>query len=119
MKNNNPLLSERLDSFRRAARRGCLVLITLLSIGWSTRVRLGDQGFVPADVTIICPFDRHPQPRTHSDSRRYALGCCRRDRYRRLRADQRDGGRGLCASARRAGQNGDTVFRGEEQRPLK
>ena len=33
----------------------CLVLITLISIGWTRPRPVGNQGFVPADLTIIAP----------------------------------------------------------------
>jgi hypothetical protein len=33
----------------------CLVLITLISIGWTRPRLVGNQGFVPADLTIIAP----------------------------------------------------------------
>ncbi len=34
---------------------GCLLLLTLLSIGWFSRRPVGQLGFVPADLTIIPP----------------------------------------------------------------
>jgi hypothetical protein len=34
---------------------GCLLLITLVSIGWFAQRPAGKEGFVPADLTIIAP----------------------------------------------------------------
>ena len=34
---------------------GCLLLVTLIAIGWTRTRQVGDQGFVPADLTIIAP----------------------------------------------------------------
>ncbi len=41
---------------------GCLLLITLLAIGWMHPTRPSDQGFTPADVTIIPPSTATPSP---------------------------------------------------------
>jgi hypothetical protein len=34
---------------------GCLLLITLIAIGWTSPRQSGNLGFVPADLTIIAP----------------------------------------------------------------
>ncbi len=34
---------------------GCLLLVTLISIGWFAKHPAGPEGFVPADLTIIAP----------------------------------------------------------------
>ncbi len=41
---------------------GCLLLTTLLLIGWMRPHQGGDLGFVPADVTVIPPSTATPSP---------------------------------------------------------
>ena len=41
---------------------GCLLLVTLIAIGWTHPYQTGAAGFVPADLTIIPPSTATPSP---------------------------------------------------------
>ena len=93
---------------------GCLILVTLMSIGWTSARQEAPLGFVPADLTIIPPI--HVHLAAHRDSATTAARPRpRADRHRRLRADHRHRRRRACASARRRVRTRETVFVGEEE----
>jgi hypothetical protein len=91
---------------------GCLLLVTLLSIGWFAQHPSTNLGFVPADLTIIPPSTATPTAilvptpvGTSTPAGQIGVGS-----YVQITGTE---GAGL--RIRKApGQNGDTVFLGEE-----
>jgi hypothetical protein len=92
---------------------GCLLLITLVSIGW-TRVRpTGKPGFVPADLTIIAPPTATLNPTatsTPSGTVTPPPGQIGIGGYVQISGTEGQGLRIRTAP----GLNSDTVFRGDE-----
>ncbi len=91
---------------------GCLVLATLVLIGWTRPRSSSAQGFVPADLTVIPPSTATPSPAptataggTASAQGQIAVGG-----YVQITGT---GGEGLRIRSA-PGLNSDTVFRGEE-----
>ncbi len=91
---------------------GCLVLATLVLIGWTRPRSAGPLGFVPADLTIIPPSTVTPSPAptataagTASAQGQIAVGG-----YVQITGTEGAGLRIRSAP----GLNSDTVFRGEE-----
>jgi hypothetical protein len=96
---------------------GCLLLFTLFLIGWLRPRQSGDQGFVPADLTIIAPSTATPSPAptptpagTPSAPQGMAVGA-----YVQITGTEGAGLRIRSAP----GLNTDTVFRGEEAETFK
>ncbi len=92
---------------------GCLLLVTLLSIGWFARHPVGAQGFVPADLTIIPPSTSTPTavPTTApAGTATVAPGQIGVGGYVQITGTQGAGLRIRSAP----GQASDTVFLGEE-----
>lgn len=96
---------------------GCLLLITLFLIGWMRPRQTGDQGFVPADLTIIPPSTATPSPAptgtpagTPSAPEGMDIGA-----YVQIKGTEGAGLRIRSAP----GLNSDTVFRGEEAETFK
>ncbi len=92
---------------------GCLLLITLFSIGWMRPRQPGDQGFVPADLTIIAPSTATPSPAptaTPAGTPSVAEGQMGIGAYVQISGTEGAGLRIRSAP----GLNSDTVFRGEE-----
>ncbi len=92
---------------------GCLLLITLASIGWFAQRPAGKQGFVPADVTIIVPSTATPGPTmipTPAGTTTPAAGQIAVGAYVQIKGTE---GAGLRIRSD-AGLSSDTVFRGEE-----
>ncbi len=92
---------------------GCLLLVTLISIGWTSTRRLPPLGFVPADLTIIPPNTATPNPTatttpatTGTPTGEIGVGA-----YVQITGTE---GAGL-RIRKDPGQNGDTVFLGEEE----
>lgn len=91
----------------------CLLLITLISIGWTRPHLTGDVGFVPADLTILAPptATAAPQPTATPAGtltpppNQIAVGA-----YVQITGTEGAGLRIRSAP----GLNSDTVFRGEE-----
>ncbi len=91
----------------------CLLLITLISIGWTRPYPAGDIGFVPADLTILAPptATAAPQPTATPAGTvtpppdQIAVGA-----YVQISGTEGAGLRIRSAP----GLNSDTVFRGEE-----
>jgi hypothetical protein len=97
---------------------GCLVLSTLLLIGWFHPRQAGDQGFVPADVTIIAPSTATPSPAptaTPAGTPSAAAGEIGIGAYVQINGTEGAGLRIRSAP----GLNSDTVFRGEEAETFK
>jgi hypothetical protein len=91
---------------------GCLLIITLISIGWTSARRVPPLGFVPADLTIIPPSTSTVSPTatstpagTSTPTGQIGIGT-----YVQITGTQ---GAGL-RIRKDPGQNGDTVFIGEE-----
>ncbi len=96
---------------------GCLLLVTLLAIGWMRPRQPGELGFVPADVTVIAASTATPSPAptatppgTPGANGQMAIGAF----------VQITGTEGAGLRIRSApGLNSDTVFRGEEAETFK
>lgn len=92
---------------------GCLLLTTLISIGWTRPRQTGDQGFVPADLTIIAPPTATVNPTltpTPSGTTTPPAGQIGVGAYVQITGTEGAGLRIRSAP----GLNSDTVFRGEE-----
>ena len=92
---------------------GCLVLITLISIGWMRPRATETQGFVPADLTIIAPPTATVNPTatsTPSGTVTPPPGQIGVGGYVQITGTEGQGLRIRTA----AGLNSDTVFRGDE-----
>ena len=92
---------------------GCLVLITLISIGWLQPRPAGNLGFVPADLTIIAPPTATVNPTatsTPSGTVTPPPGQIGVGGYVQITGTE---GQGLRIRSA-AGLNSDTVFRGDE-----
>lgn len=92
---------------------GCLLLTTLISIGWTRPPQTGDQGFVPADLTIIAPPTATVNPTltpTPSGTTTPPAGQIGVGAYVQITGTEGAGLRIRSAP----GLNSDTVFRGEE-----
>ena len=92
---------------------GCLLVFTLISIGWLHAREAPPQGFVPADLTIIPPSTATPRPTvvptpavTSTPQGQIGIGA-----YVQITGTQ---GAGL-RIRRDPGQAGETVFLGEEE----
>jgi hypothetical protein len=90
----------------------CLLAVTLASIGWTTVRETPQQGFVPADLTIIPPSTTTPSPTvsptpagTSTPEGQIGIGA-----YVQITGTE---GAGL-RIRKDAGQSGETVFLGEE-----
>jgi len=91
---------------------GCLLVFTLVSIGWTSARQAPPLGFVPADLTIIPPSTATPLPSptplpagTSTPIGQIGIGA-----YVQITGTE---GAGL-RIRREPGQGGDTVFLGEE-----
>ena len=91
---------------------GCLLAATLISIGWTSARQAPPLGFVPADLTIIPPSTATLSPTatptvavTSTPTGQIGIGA-----YVQIAGTEGSGLR----IRREAGQNGDTVFLGEE-----
>ena len=91
---------------------GCLILVTLVSIGWTSARQAPQLGFVPADLTIIPPSTSTPLPTDTplpagppTPEGQIGIGA-----YVQITGTE---GAGL-RIRREAGQIGETVFLGEE-----
>jgi hypothetical protein len=91
---------------------GCLLVFTLVSIGWTSARQTPPLGFVPADLTIISPSTATPLPSptplpagTSTPIGQIGIGA-----YVQITGTE---GAGL-RIRREPGQGGDTVFLGEE-----
>ncbi len=92
---------------------GCLVLLTLLSIGWFSRRPSEQLGFVPADLTIIAPSTATLSPTltpTAAGTATVPPGQIGVGGYVQITGTQGAGLRIRSAP----GQSSDTVFLGEE-----
>ena len=95
---------------------GCLVLATLVLIGWTRPRAPGSLGFVPADLTVIPPSTATPSPAptatagTASEQGKIGVGG-----YVQITGTEGAGLRIRSAP----GLNSDTVFRGEEAETFK
>jgi hypothetical protein len=92
---------------------GCLLLITLISIGWTKARPTANQGFVPADLTIIAPPTSTVNPtatNTPSGTVTPPPGQIGVGGYVQISGTE---GQGLRIRSA-AGLNSDTVFRGDE-----
>ena len=99
--------------FGALAIAGCLLLVTLISIGWTRPRQAGDQGFVPADLTIIAPPTAtiNPTPTgTPSGTTTPPAGQIGVGAYVQISGTEGSGLRIRSAP----GLNSNTVFRGEE-----
>ncbi len=92
---------------------GCLILVTVISIGWTSGRQQTQLGFVPADLTIIPPSTSTPLPTatpanlvTPTPEGQIGIGA-----YVQITGTE---GAGLRIRAE-AGQGGETVFLGEEE----
>ena len=92
---------------------GCLLVFTLVSIGWLNARQAPPLGFVPADLTIIPPSTATPSPTvvptpavTSTPNGQIGVGA-----YVQITGTQ---GAGL-RIRKDPGQSGDTVFLGEEE----
>ena len=97
---------------------GCLLLITLISIGWTRPRHVGDLGFVPADLTIIAPATPTASPAptpTPAGTASPAAGEVGIGGYVQITGTEGAGLRIRSAP----GLNSDTVFRGEEAETFK
>jgi hypothetical protein len=91
---------------------GCLLIFTLISIGWTTVRQKPALGFVPADLTIIAPSTATIAPTSAptaavTSTPTNEIGI---DAYVQITGTE---GAGL-RIRRSPGQSGDTVFLGEE-----
>lgn len=91
---------------------GCLLVFTLVSIGWTSARQTPPLGFVPADLTIIPPSTATPEPTlvatpagTGTPVGQIGIGT-----FVQIKGTE---GAGL-RIRREASQAGDTVFLGEE-----
>ena len=92
---------------------GCLLLLTLMSIGWTSARQTPPLGFVPADLTIIPPSTATPQPTATAlpvGSPTLPVGLVGVGAYVEIAGTE---GAGL-RIRREPGQGGETVFLGEE-----
>ncbi len=92
---------------------GCLLVVTLLSIGWFARHPAGAEGFVPADLTIIPPSTSTPTAEsttTPAGTATVPPGQIGVGGYVQITGTQGAGLRIRSAP----GQSSDTVFLGEE-----
>ncbi len=96
---------------------GCLLLVTLIMIGWFSPRHAGEAGFVPADLTVIPPSTLTPSPAptgtpagTPSAQAGIGVGA-----YVQITGTEGAGLRIRSAP----GLNSDTVFRGEEAETFK
>ena len=92
---------------------GCLLLVTLIAIGWTRQRAPGTPGFVPADLTIIAPptATANVTPTgTPSGTITPPPGQIGIGAYVQINGTQGSGLRIRSAP----GLNSDTVFRGEE-----
>ncbi len=92
---------------------GCLLLVTLLSIGWMRPRPAGDVGFVPADLTLIAPPTETvlpPPSPTPSGTLTPPPGQLAIGAYVQINGTGGDGLRIRSAPS----LNSDTIFRGEE-----
>jgi hypothetical protein len=92
---------------------GCLLLGTLVSVGWFSQRRTAKLGFVPADLTIIPPSTSTPSPTlapTPAGTATVPAGQIGVGGYVQITGTQGAGLRIRSAP----GQNGDTAFIGEE-----
>ena len=97
---------------------GCLLLTTLLAIGWMRPRQPGDEGFLPADVTIIPPSTLTPSPAptpTPAGTASAANGQIGIGAYVQITGTEGAGLRIRSAP----GLTSDTVFRGEEAETFK
>jgi hypothetical protein len=92
---------------------GCLLLATLVSVGWLNARKAPPLGFVPADLTVIPPSTSTPSPTvvptpavTSTPIGQIGIGA-----YVQINGTQ---GAGL-RIRKDPGQNGETVFLGEEE----
>jgi hypothetical protein len=92
---------------------GCLLIVTLVAIGWTRPRPVGDLGFVPADLTIIPPSTATPSPAptpTAGGTAAAAPGQIGVGAYVQIQGTEGAGLRIRSAP----GLNSDTVFKGEE-----
>ncbi len=92
---------------------GCLLLVTLIGIGWTRPHQAGSEGFVPADLTIIAPPTATVNPTataTPSGTITPPAGQIGVGSYVQISGTEGAGLRIRSAP----GLNSDTVFRGEE-----
>jgi hypothetical protein len=92
---------------------GCLLLVTLISIGWLGKRPTENLGFVPADLTIIAPPTSTSSPTltpTPAGTTTPPVGQMGIGAYVQITGTGGDGLRIRSAP----GQNSDTVFLGEE-----
>jgi hypothetical protein len=92
---------------------GCLLLVTLIAIGWTRPHQPENQGFVPADLTIIAPPTATVNPTSTgipSGTITPPAGQIGIGSYVQISGTQGSGLRIRSAP----GLNSDTVFRGEE-----
>ena len=97
---------------------GCLLLVTLIAIGWTRPRQAGDLGFVPADVTVIPPSTVTPSPAptpTPAGTPGASNGQMGIGAYVQITGTEGAGLRIRSAP----GLNSDTVFRGEEAETFK
>ena len=89
----------------------CLLAATLIAIGWTRARPSGNEGFVPADVTVIPPSTVTPSPApTAAGTAVPAAGQMAVGAYVQITGTEGAGLRIRSAP----GLNSDTVFRGEE-----
>jgi hypothetical protein len=92
---------------------GCLLLITLFAIGWTSPHPAGNEGFVPADLTIIAPPTATVNPTATGipfGTLTPVPGQISVSAYVQISGTEGSGLRIRSAP----GLNSDTVFRGEE-----
>ena len=91
---------------------GCLLAVTLVSIGWTSVRQAPPLGFVPADLTIIPPSTATPDPTPTSlpAGTSTPIGQIGIGAYVQITGTE---GAGL-RIRREPGQSGDTAFLGEE-----
>ena len=96
---------------------GCLVLVTLVLIGWTRPRPPSSLGFVPADLTIIPPSTAtaSPAPTATAGGTAPAQGQIAVGGYVQITGTEGAGLRIRSAP----GLNSDTVFRGEEAETFK
>jgi hypothetical protein len=97
---------------------GCLLAVTLATIGWTHPRQPGDAGFVPADVTIIPPPSATPIPAptpTPAGTASASNGQLGIGAYVQINGTEGAGLRIRSAP----GLGSDTVFRGEEAETFK
>jgi hypothetical protein len=92
---------------------GCLLVVTLFAIGWTRPRPVGNQGFVPADITVIPPSTATPSPvptPVPAGTSAPAQGQMGVGAYVQITGTEGAGLRIRSAP----GLNSETVFRGEE-----